>query len=577
MTVNTAPDPSRRARTGVAGFDEIASGGLPRERITAVLGSAGSGKTVFALQCISKGAADFGEPGIFVAFEESPEHLLENASTFTWSPEALRDRGVEFVDARLSQSILVAGEFDLVGLFAVLGARVKRMGAKRIVFDGVDLLLGQLGDPLLVRRETLRLREWILESGLTAIITARYDDAMVRLGTEPHLLMFVADCVVKLEHRVDAGTASRALRVKKYRGGRHSANEQPFSISETGVEISSGVDHAHSVPVSNERVSSGVERLDTMLQGGHFRGSSVLISGAPGTAKTSFAAAFAVAACARGERTLYVSFDEAPDQLARNVASIGIDCATHVASGALRLCGLRTRTANPEAHMAHIRALLREHGARNLVIDPLSALVHVGGGGLATEYVALQLLDLARSQGITTISTSLLASANPLTEETPLGISTLADTWMHLSYVVAGGERNRALTIIKGRGTNHSNQVRELILSDEGMSLADVYTVDGEVLMGTLRWQRENEEARRVEGERRRIERELREAELALAETKARGEAILRERALREAELARLQREGSASAQRRSLDDEGSRRRRRADEVPAATPEEKDR
>ncbi len=537
-------------------------GGLPRGRVIAVLGGAGSGKTIFALQTLASGAA-LGERGLFVAFEEGPEDLVANAARFTWS-DALRGAGVEFVDARLSQSILHGGEFDLLGLCAVLGARAKERGARRIALDGLDQLLTHLGDAALVRREVTRLREWIHETGLTAVITAKTEGADGRLAPDQGALQYLSDCVIALDHRVQSGTALRSLRVVKYRGGEHSANELPFTITRAGIEVSSSSSAELDVPAPSERVSSGVERLDTMLQGGYFRGSTTLISGAPGTAKTTLAAAFAAASCARGEPTLYVSFDEAPGQIVRNVASVGIDFAPHVAAGALRLCGLRTRAADAESQVTRVRALMREHGARSLVLDPLSALMQTGSGA-ATEFIALHLLDLARASGITTVATSLIASSQPLSEETPLGVSTLADTWMHLSYVAQGGERNRALTIIKSRGTDHSNQVRELVLTSAGVTLADVYTAGGEVLMGTLRWERESEERRERESARRLAELKAREAELAVAETRARVEVLLREQAVREAELERLRAERRDDAERSTSDDAGLRSRRRAD------------
>jgi circadian clock protein KaiC len=482
-----------RVPTGILGFDEIADGGLPRGGVTVVLGGAGAGKTIFGLQVLASGARDYDEPGVLVAFEESAERIVANTAGFVWGGTSMH--GVVVLDAQIPQSVEQGGEFDLLGLLAIVDARAKQSGARRVVFDGLDMLLGHLSDPTQVRREAFRLREWVHASGLTAILTAKADARDGHGHVEYDFLQFMADCVVNLHHRVENGTAIRFARVAKYRGAAHSANEVAFAITREGIEVSSNTTPLLAYPVSTERVSTGIERLDSMLAGGYYRGSSVLITGAPGTAKTSIAATFALTAAKRGERTAYVSFDEAPDQIVRNVASIGLDLAPYVASGVLYLYSLRRRVESPESQVARIRSVLREFEPRNLVIDPITALAQQGDES-NNDSGALQVLDLAKSLGITSVNTSLLGNSQPLAEQTPINVSTIADTWMHVSYVSQGGERNRALTIVKARGTGHSNQVRELILSDVGVTLADVYTVDGEVLMGTLRWEKENESRR---------------------------------------------------------------------------------
>jgi circadian clock protein KaiC len=528
---------SDKLSSGVPGFDEITRGGLPRGRVTVVLGGAGCGKTIFALQGLVAGARSGGS-SLFVTFEENPEQILSDSRRFDWNLQALKGKGIEFFDAQLSQAIVQGGEFDLLGLLAIVGARVKQLGCKRVVFDGLDVLLGHLGDPSLIRREILRLREWVYATQLTATITAKADEHG-NPTSDYAFLQFIADCVITLQHRVTDSAAIRMLRVSKYRGDAHSANELPFSITSAGIQVAAATSAELHHSISMERVTSGVERLDAMLRGGYYRGSAILISGAPGTSKTSLVAAFAVAACRRKESTVYVSFDEAPAQIIRNVASIGINLAPFVKSGVLTMCSLRARADNPEAHVARIRALLDRHKAVNLVVDPLSALAQRFDEAIG-DRAAVQVLDVAKSLGITAVSTSLLANAAPLSEETPLGISTIADTWMHVSYVSAAGERNRALTIIKSRGTSHSNQVRELVLSDTGVSLADPYVSDGEVLMGTLRWERENEDRRVAQATLAESHLRQKQAELALAEARVRIEAARTEQALCEANLDRI-------------------------------------
>jgi circadian clock protein KaiC len=552
MVQNKTAKKGSKVPTGIAGFDAITGGGLPRGNVTAVIGGAGSGKTIFGLQFLANGASSRSEAAIFVAFEESSTQIIANAQSFAWSIN-VRDgkrKGVQFFDAMLSASVVQGGEFDLIGLLAMIEAKAKRSAATLIVLDGVDVLLGHLQDAALVRREIFRLREWLVTNKFTAVITAKADPSDARLSPDYDFLQFMADCVVSMHHRLVDGTALRVLRVLKFRGTAHSANEFPFSISDRGIEIAVVPSGELSYAVSAERVSSGVARLDAMLGGGYYRGSSVLISGAPGTAKTSLAAAFAAAACERRERALYVSFDEGRDQIVRNVGSIGIRLAPHIRARTLFLHSMRARSGSPEAHVARIRSLILEYKPGTLVIDPISALT-IGCGDAIAEQAAIQILDIARAEGITTLNTSLLGNELALSEKTPIGISTIADTWIHLSYVSQAGERNRALTIIKSRGTGHSNQVRELILSDAGVTLADVYSSGGSVLMGTLRWQKENEERRSRELTERSAEQAERHAELAVAEMKARMQVLSTELAIRQAELehVKLQRRAEIAQQ----------------------------
>jgi len=509
---------------------------------------------------------DFDEPGIFVAFEESAEQVFENAASFDWKIGRLRGKGIDVLDARVPQTVVQGGEFDLLGLLAVLEQKVNAVRAKRIVLDGLDVLLANLGDPSLVRREVFRLREWLQESGMTAIITAKADAPDSSLSPEYDFLQFMADCVVKMQHRVASGTALRFIRVAKCRGGPHSANEFPFTIGASGIEVGAGASTEMIHPASKARVSSGVERLDAMLAGGYYLGSSTLITGSPGTAKTTLSAAFAEAASRRKERTLFISFDEAPAQIVRNMDSVGIPLGTHVQSGVLRIHSLRSQAASPEAHVARIRQLLREHRAHNLVVDPLSALGPAGNDDVA-QRAAIEVLDLAKTQGITGVYTSLLGNTAAHAEETLVGVSTIADTWMHGTYVNQGGERNRALTVIKSRGTNQSNQIRELVLSRNGVTLADVYAAGGEVLMGTLRWERENHERRKHDVAVRDADLRRKEAELTVAESKALTHAALSAQAVHEAVLERVNAEREETTSVTAKESIELLRRRGADDV----------
>ena len=524
--------------TGVEGFDAITGGGLPRNRTSLIFGGPGSGKTVFALQTIVNGARQFGEPGIFVAFEENSRHILANAASFGWNLPQLEKKQLFFFDAKVRPDVIKAGEFDLSGMLAGIKAEADARGVKRIVFDSIDVLLTLLDDPYAERREIYRLNDWLSESGLTGIITAKsQDDPFVaaRYG----FMQFMADCVVVLKLQVVDQIAMRYLQVMKYRGSSFAENEAPLVIGASGMEVVDLSAKTSAVEASPERMSSGVGPLDAMLGGGFYRGSSVLITGSAGTGKSILAGLFAEAACRRKERTVYVSFDENPSEVVRALSSVGIRLGPHLKSGVLRMHAARAETFSAEVHLMNIKRIVREHQSRCMVIDPLSAIVKAGAA-LAAGRVAERLIWLAKSEGITLLSTSLLQGAQPLSEETPVQISTIADTWIHLTNISQAGERNRALSIVKSRGMKHSNQVRELILSDEGIALADVYTAAGDVLMGTARWQKEAAEKTEQERILAEVEHKRREVALARAELTARIEALEQGLKQKEAEAERL-------------------------------------
>jgi circadian clock protein KaiC len=561
---HAARDAGACVPTGIPGFDEICGGGLPRGRITVVFGGPGSGKTTFAAQALSRGARHFGEKGLLVAFEETPEQIVADTASFEWALTQ-EEEGIELMDARLGDELVHGGDFELAGLLEIVAARAKARGATRVVFDGLDVLLTYLSDARQVRRETFRFRDWVQRTGLTTIITAKEDPRYPGAIADYDFLQFMADCVVNLQQRVEHTTASRLLQVAKYRGRAHSANEFPFTITAAGIDLGAPAQLELRHQSSSERVSTGVGALDGMLEGGYFRGTSTLISGAPGTAKSTLALAFAAAAASRRERTLVVSFDEAPGQIVRNMSRVGIELAPHVEDGTLVMVSLKSRARGPEAHVGAIRALLDQHSATHLILDPASALL-TSGGDADAEAAVVRLLDLTKSQGITSVFTSLLANQAPLSEDTPIGVSTTADTWIHLSYSILAGERNRGLTVVKSRGTSHSNQVRELLLSSSGIRLADVYSVGGEVLMGTMRWLKEIEQSRASEVATQEETLREREAELRVAEAKAKAQAALAEEAMCEAALSRTRAEHQRRVEQASLERAELRLRRGAAE-----------
>lgn len=531
-----------KVATSIAGFDSITGGGLPAGRTTLLLGGPGSGKTLFGLQFLSHGAQACGEPAIFVAFEETAERLLINARSFAWRLDALPPERLFFLDAQPLPDLQCAGDFDLGGMLAVLQERAEAMGARRIVFDALDVLLALLPDAAARQREVQRLQQWLQARALTAIITAKsgLDEAEDR-GSAPLVLMqFMLDCVVILRHGVVLGVSERTLREQKYRGSGFDENEAPFLIGHTGLEVPvARTPRRADARVSHERVSSGLARLDTMLDGGYYRAASVLITGFSGTAKTTLSGAFAAAACERGEPCLFISFDSDCAEVVRNLASVSIALERHVQSGLLQMVSSRSISGSAETYLLRIKSLAQAQGARCLVIDPVSTWAK-SGTDLTAHSVADRLMDWAKGEGITLLCTSLLdeISSRPA-DGSPLQISTLADTWIHLNYLVQAGERNRSLSIVKSRGSAHSNQVRELILSSAGVTLADAYTAHGEVLMGTLRW--EKEQLDRKAGE---------QAEQVLAE---RLQALQLQLQAKRDEIAALTRSGTSRAEALAL------------------------
>ena len=573
-TKRADPQPLAKIATGIEGFDALSGGGLPRNRTTLVMGGPGSGKTVFSLQALVNAARQRGESGIFVAFEERGREIMANAATFDWGLPALAEKQIYILDAHLSPTVVQSGEFDLSGILAILKAKQEAMHAGWIVFDGIDVLLTLLRDPIVEMREIYRIRDWLADNELTAIITAKMDSQTAEV-VNYGFMQFMVDCVIRFDRRLEYGVPAHRLQVTKYRGSDFASGEFPLSFGRSGIEVAAPEPPEIIHEASTERVSAGIERFDAMLGGGLFRGSSTLITGAPGTSKTTLIGKFAETACQRGERTLFVSFDEGADQILRNLSSVGIDLQAHVQSGLLRMYSGRTEARSAEEHLIKLRALIRDHQPRCMVIDPLSAMAKAGGIG-AARAVANRLIHLMKDSKITVVISALIEGNDPQAEATDLQISTIADTWIHLSYLVRSGERNRALTIVKSRGTWHSNQVRELVLSEAGPMLTDVYSAGGEVLMGTLRWEKEAEENARQQQRQAEFEHKQRELEFAEADTRARIKALELDLQRQQAELALYTLDGEARVLSSSEREHELRRMRGADlstrTDPAAIP-----
>ncbi len=484
MTLQTSALP--KSPTGIQGLDQLTGGGLPKGRPTLLCGSAGCGKTLIAMEFLVRGATQFGEPGVFMAFEERIEELAQNFSSLGHDLNALVAQNKLALDfVRVEQSeIEEAGEYDLEGLFVRLGHAIDRIGAKRVVLDTIETLFSGLTNAAILRAELRRLFRWLKDKGVTAIITGERGEAsLTRYGLEE----YVADCVIMLDHRVTENMSTRRLRIVKYRGSSHGTGEYPFLIDEGGVSLlpitSLGLQHE----ASTERVSSGLPGLDAMMGGkGYYRGSSVLVSGTAGSGKTSLAAHFAAATAARGERCLWFAFEESANQITRNMRSIGIDLMRPVQQDLLHFHAERPTMSGLEMHLVTIHKLAQEFQPHVVIIDPITNFTALGSV-LEIKAMLTRLIDYFKQQQITALFTSLI-SGDRFEESPEIGVSSLMDTWLLLRDIECGAERNRVLHLLKSRGMPHSNQVREFLLTDRGVELREVYLgQSGALLTGSAR------------------------------------------------------------------------------------------
>jgi len=547
--------------TGIAGLDELTHGGLPKGRPTLLCGAAGSGKTIFGLEFLVNGIQEYGEPGIFLAFEETSEDLAKNVSSLGFDLRSLEEGGkliVDYVQVDRSQ-MAFAGEYDLEGLFIRLQSSVDAIGAKRVVVDTLETIFCGFDNPALLRNEIRRLFRWFKDRELTVIITAeRGEGQLTRAGLEE----YVSDCVIMLDHRVSEQLSTRRLRVVKYRGSVHGTNEYPFLIDENGISVlplsALGLNHE----VSNERISSGVPRLDEMLEGkGYFRGSTILVSGTAGSGKTSLSCILADATCRGGERCLYFAFEESPAQIMRNMRSIGLDLKQWQEGGLLRFLASRPSLHGLEMHLVQIMRLVGEFKPALVIIDPISNLIDMGSAAEINS-ILIRLIDHLKTLQITTFFSNLTSGAASSSEATEVGISSLIDTWLFVQDIESSGERNRGLYVLKSRGMAHSNQIREFQLSDNGITLQEVYLGPGGVLTGSLRLSQESEEratallldqeinSQQMQLDRKRNAMEARVAALQ-AELQAEEEELKRHILIKKAEQKQLNKDRSDMGQRR--------------------------
>lgn len=542
----------KKERTGIPGFDEITRGGLPAGRPTLVCGSAGAGKTLFAMEFLVRGATFFDEPGVFISFEETDEELATNVASLGFDLKQLiadKKLVLDYVFIERSE-IEETGEYDLEGLFLRLSHAIDSIGAKRIVLDTLEALFSALPNEAIIRAELRRLFRWLKEKGVTAVITCeRGEGRLTRYGLEE----YVADCVILLDHRVQNQISTRRMRIIKYRGTSHGTNEYPFMIDEKGFSVlpitSLGLFHK----ASTEYVSSGIPRLDTMLNGkGFYRGASILISGTAGTGKSTLGAHFIEAAGTRGEKALFFAFEESQDQIIRNMRSLGIDLEKFVKKGLLKFHNARPSTWGLEVHLAMIHKAISEFEPAVVVVDPITNFLAIGEQ-VETKSMLTRLIDFLKVQQITGMFTSLTSAGNNL-EDSVVDVSSLMDAWLLVKNIESNGERNRGLYILKARGIAHSNQVREFLLTDHGIELVDAYIGTEGVLMGSARSSQVARERAAEVDRRLSIERKQRE--------------LQRKQDLYEAQLIALkgQYETERDAILRELDEEEKRQKVIADQ-----------
>ncbi|MCL5095974.1 MAG: circadian clock protein KaiC [Candidatus Omnitrophica bacterium] len=514
-------------------MDDLTDGGLPRGRPTLVCGGAGCGKTLLGMEFVIHGITDFGEPGVFMSFEETEEELAQNMASLGFDlPALVRQKKLDIDYVRIERSeIEETGEYDLEGLFVRLGALIDELGAKRVVLDTIEALFAGLPNEAILRAELRRLFRWLKDRGVTTIITGeRGDNTLTRYGLEE----YVSDCVIVLDHRVREQIATRRLRVVKYRGSKHGTNECPVLIDEHGLCVLPISSLRLDYPVTQKRVSSGIQPLDAMLGGkGYYWGSSILVSGGAGSGKSSLATAFVDGICREGLKCVYVSFEESPDQVARNMASIGFDLNKWVKQGRLMFHSMRSTASGLEMHLANIVKMVQQFHPDGIVIDPVTNLISVGKGEEIKEMLT-RVIDYLKSKSITSLFTSLTLADSPA-EQSEVGISSLMDTWLLLRIIESANERNRILYVLKSRGMAHSNQMREFLLTDNGIKLCNPYLGAGAVLTGSARLVQETKDREQMLKEQQSVDHRCRELAAERLTLEAQMEALkLRRIALQE-------------------------------------------
>ncbi len=462
----------QKSPTGIKGFDEVTEGGLPKHRTTLICGGAGSGKTLLGMDFLVNGVITFNEPGVFMSFEETESELFEDVASLNLD---LRDL-VQQKKIRLDHVVLERkdirddGEFDLEGIFVRLEHAIEDIGAKRVVIDSIESLFAGVRDPGVLRLEVKRLFRWLKTKKVTALVTGEPGrDSLTRHGLEEYL----SDCIILLDNRVKNQVAIRRIRVVKYRGSKHGTNEYPFVIDDDGLSVIPITSISLNQPGTAKRVSTGIPSLNKLFKGhGFTRGSTVLASGTAGTGKTSLAAAFAVASCERGERCLFLSYEESSGQLIQNMGSIGFDLAPWVKKGLLKIVSTRPAFFGLEMHLLDLYKAIDSFEPKTVVIDPLTSLLGQGDPSEIQSMIT-RMIDLLKTRGVTGFFTSLVSSNSQNDTSGEIGVSSLIDTWIVVRELEGdeGRRRIRGLYIVKSRGTAHSSDVHKLVLSDAGITI----------------------------------------------------------------------------------------------------------
>jgi len=475
----------QKTPTGISGLDEVTGGGLPKGRPTLVCGEAGSGKTMLSVEFIVRGAMQFDEPGVIMTFEERAAELAVNVASLGFDLEKLQKDGrikIDYVHISRAE-IEETGEYDLDGLFVRLDHAIKSIKAKRVVLDTIENLFSGLNNEAILRSELRRLFTWLKDKGVTAIITGeRGEGKLTRHGLEE----YVSDCVILLDHRVANQISTRRLRIVKYRGSLHGTNEYPFLIDAQGIAVLPVTSLTLNKEITSDRISSGIPSVDEMLGGkGFFRGSSILISGTAGTGKTSIAANFADGVCRNKERCLFFAFEEPPRQIIRNMRSINIDLDKHVKAGLLRFCSARPTLYGLEMHLVAIHKEIQNFKPAVVILDPITNFISIGTLS-EVKNMLIRLIDFLQNEQITVLFTALTLN-DLINDQTDEAISSLVDTWLLIRDIESNGERNRGMYVMKSRGMKHSNQVREFVISDNGLELIDVFVGPDGILTGSAR------------------------------------------------------------------------------------------
>jgi circadian clock protein KaiC len=552
-----------KSPTGIDGFDQITGGGLPTGRPSLVCGGAGCGKTLFAISFLVHGATRFDEPGVFMSFEEGADELAQNVASLGFDlPGLVEQKKVVLDQVRVERSeIEETGDYDLEGLFVRLGYAIDSIGARRVVLDTIESLFSGFSSQTILRAELRRLFRWLKDKGVTAVITGeRGEGTLTRQGLEE----YVSDAVILLDHRVTEQVSTRRLRIVKYRGSPHGTNEYPFLIDEDGIAVLpvTSIGLSHGAPA--ERISTGVARLDRMLGGeGYFRGSTILVSGTAGAGKTSLSAHFIEATCRRGERCLAFIFEESPQQVIRNMRSIGIDLQPWVDRGLLEFHAARPALHGLEMHLSLTHRAIDRFRPSVVVFDPVSSLLTVAHAG-DVRATLTRVIDYLKLKGITALLTSLTHGRSEL-EQTDVAISSIVDTWLLLVTIEASGERNRGLYVLKSRGMGHSNQIREFLLTAHGVELVDVYAGPGGVLTGSARLSQETQERAAALAQEQELERKQRTLERLRAAFEAEIASLRAKFEADQAELAAGIEEHQSRATRLHQDRDDMAERRKAD------------